>query len=107
RLDVLTLGDFFRQRFDRATDVVLSLCIALSYLGWIAAQFVALGLVFNVLSGGGVDTRTGSVAGAAVVLAYTRAGGMWSVALTDFLQAAMIIAGMACVAWVLADLAGG
>src|SRR6187455_3707600 len=28
RLDVLTLGDFFRQRFDRATDVVLSLCIA-------------------------------------------------------------------------------
>jgi len=41
------------------------------------------------------------------VLVYTMAGGMWSVALTDFLQAAMIIAGMAGVAWVLADLAGG
>jgi len=107
RLDVLTLGDFFRQRFDRTTDVVLSLCIAFSYLGWIAAQFVALGLVFNVLSGGAIDTRTGIVAGAAIVLVYTMAGGMWSVALTDFLQAAMIIAGMAGVAWVLADLAGG
>ena len=107
RLDVLTLGDFFRERFDRATDVVLSLCIAFSYLGWIAAQLVALGLVFNVLSGGAIDTRAGIVAGAAIVLAYTMAGGMWSVALTDLLQAAMIIAGMASVAWVLSDLAGG
>src|SRR6187551_820401 len=43
-LDVLTLGDFFRQRFGRAAEVALSLCIAASYLGWIAAQLVALGL---------------------------------------------------------------
>jgi solute:Na+ symporter, SSS family len=35
------------------------------------------------------------------------AGGMWSVALTDFLQAAVIIAGMLYVAWVVAELAGG
>jgi Na+/proline symporter len=35
------------------------------------------------------------------------AGGMWSVALTDFVQALMIIAGMLYVAWVVADLAGG
>jgi Na+/proline symporter len=86
RLDVLTLGDFLRQRFDRKTDVAVSLCIAFSYLGWIAAQLVALGLVFEVLSGGAIDTRAGIVAGAAIVLVYTMAGGMWSVALTDFLR---------------------
>ena len=107
RMDVLTLGDFFRERFDRKTDVALSLCIAFSYLGWIAAQLVALGLVFDVLSGGAIDTRTGIVAGAAIVLAYTMAGGMWSVALTDFVQALMIILGMGYVAWMVADLAGG
>ena len=107
RLDVLTLGDFLRQRFDRKTDVAVSLCIAFSYLGWIAAQLVALGLVFEVLSGGAIDTRAGIVAGAAIVLVYTMAGGMWSVALTDFLQAVMIIAGMGYVAWVVGDLAGG
>jgi Na+/proline symporter len=107
RLDVLTLGDFFRARYDRKADVALSLCIAFSYLGWIAAQLVALGLVFDVLSGGAIDTRTGIVVGAAIVLLYTMAGGMWSVALTDFVQAAMIIAGMAYVAWVVGDLAGG
>src|SRR6185295_3642991 len=107
RLDVLTLGDYFRDRYDRPTEVVLTLCIAFSYLGWIAAQFVALGLAFNVLSGGAIDTRTGIIVGAAVVTAYTMAGGMWSVALTDFLQAVVIIVGMLYVAWIVADLAGG
>jgi SSS family solute:Na+ symporter len=107
RLNLLTLGDYFRTRFDRPTEVVLTLCIAFSYLGWIAAQFVAVGLAFNVLSGGAIDTRTGIVAGAAIVTAYTMAGGMWSVALTDFLQAVVIIVGMLVVAWIVADLAGG
>ena len=87
RLDLLTLGDYFRARYDRATELVLSLTIAFSYFGWIAAQLVALGLAFNVLSGGAIDTRTGIVIGAAIVFIYTMAGGMWSVALTDFFQA--------------------
>lgn len=107
RLDVLTLGDYFHARFDRKTDVALSLCIAFSYLGWIAAQLVALGLVVNVLSGGAIDTRLGIVIGAAIVLTYTMTGGMWSVALTDFVQALMILVGMAYVAWVVLGLAGG
>ena len=107
RLDALTLGDYLRERYDRPTEIALSLCIAFSYFGWIAAQLVALGLAFDVLSGGAIDVRTGIVVGAAVVLIYTMAGGMWSVALTDFLQAAMIVAGLAYVAWVVADLAGG
>jgi SSS family transporter len=107
RLNLLTLGDYFRARYDRPTEIVLSLCIAFSYLSWIAAQFVALGLAFNVLSGGAIDTRTGIVAGAAVVLLYTMAGGMWSVALTDFFQAVVIIVGMVYVAWIVAELAGG
>jgi len=107
RLNVLTLGDYFRDRFGRRVEVALSLCVAFSYLGWIAAQFVAVGLAFNVLSHGAIDTRTGIVIGAAAVLLYTIAGGMWSVALTDVFQGAVIIAGMVYVAWVVSDLAGG
>ena len=107
RLDALTLGDYFRGRFGRSSEILLSLCIAYSYLGWIAAQFVALGLAFNVLSGGAIDMRTGIVLGAGIVLVYTMAGGMWSVALTDLLQAAVIVVGLAYVAWHAADMAGG
>ena len=107
RLDVITLGDYFRQRYDRTSEVLLSLCIAFSYLGWVAAQFVALGLAFNLLSGGAIDMRAGIAIGAAVVLVYTIAGGMWSVALTDLLQAAVIVAGLVYVAWNVGDMAGG
>ena len=107
RLKLLTIGDYFRRRYNRATEVIVSLCIVFSYIGWVAAQFVALGLAFNVLSEGAIDLRTGIVIGAAAVLAYTMAGGMLSVALTDFFQAAVIIAGLAYVAWTVAGMAGG
>jgi SSS family solute:Na+ symporter len=107
RLNLVTLGDYFRERYNPATEVILSLCISLSYLGWVAAQLVALGLAFNVISGGAIDAKTGIVIGAAIVLVYTIAGGMWSVALTDFLQMLVIVAGMLYVAWIVADLAGG
>src|SRR6185369_9363720 len=98
---------YFRSRYGRAAEIVLTLCIAFSYFGWVAAQFVALGLAFSVMSSGAIDMRTGIVMGAAVVLIYTVAGGMWSVALTDLFQAIVIVAGLGFVAWVVADLAGG
>jgi Na+/proline symporter len=47
------------------------------------------------------------VIGAVAVLIYTIRGGMWSVALTDFFQAIVIIGGMIYVAWIVSDLAGG
>ena len=107
RMDALTLGDYFRARYGRGAEIALTLCIAFSYIGWIAAQLVALGLALNVISSGLVSTHAGILIGAAVVLAYTMAGGMWSVALTDFFQALVIVAGLGYVAWVVVGLAGG
>ena len=107
RLQILTLGDFFRERFDRRTEVLLSACIAFSYLGWIAAQLVALGVAFEVITGGAIPPQAGIVIGAAIVLAYTLWGGMWSVAVTDFVQAIVIVGGLAYVAWAVAGAAGG
>jgi solute:Na+ symporter, SSS family len=107
RLQILTLGDFFRERFDRRTEVLLSICIAASYLGWIAAQLVALGVAFDAITGGAVPLPAGIVGGALVILLYTMWGGMWSVALTDFVQAIVIVAGLAYVAYVVGDAAGG
>lgn len=107
RLNLLTLGDFYRQRFGRTVEVLCSLAIVLSYLGWVSAQITALGLVFNTLSDGAISTNAGMLIGAAIVLSYTLFGGMWSVALTDFMQMTIIIAGLFYIAWVASDLAGG
>ena len=49
-MNLLTIGDYYRERYGRGVEVVCSLIIILSYLGWVAAQITALGLVFNVLT---------------------------------------------------------
>ena len=49
----------------------------------------------------------GMVIGTLVVLIYTLYGGMWSVAMTDFVQMIVIGVGLLAIAWFAADLAGG
>jgi SSS family solute:Na+ symporter len=107
RLDLLTLGDFFRLRYGRRVELVLSSCIVVSYLGWVSAQLTALGLVFDVISDGAVPARAGMVIGAVAVLTYTLFGGMWSVAVTTFVQMIVIVAGLLFIAGSVAGLAGG
>lgn len=91
---MLTIGDFFREKYGRTVEVLITLCIVVSYLGWVAAQIKALGLVFNVVSDGSITQTTGMIIGASSVLIYTLFGGMWSVAITDFIQMIIIVIGM-------------
>ncbi|MCD6705645.1 MAG: sodium:solute symporter family protein [Thiobacillus sp.] len=104
RMKLVTLGDFFRQRYNRPVEVVISAAIALSYLGWVSAQVVALGLVFNVLSDGLITQQEGILIGAAVVLLYTLFGGMWSVALTTLVQMTVIVIGLLWIAKLVGDM---
>ncbi len=107
RLNLVTLGDYYRTRYGRTVEILCSAAIILSYLGWVSAQINALGLVFNILSQGSISNSHGMLIGAAIVLFYTLYGGMWSVALTDFFQMTIIIIGLFYIAWVVADMAGG
>jgi Na+/proline symporter len=104
RMKLITLGDFFRQRYNRPVEVVISAAIALSYLGWVSAQVVALGLVFNVLSDGLITQPDGILIGAAVVMLYTLFGGMWSVALTTLVQMTVIVAGLLWISKLVGDM---
>jgi SSS family transporter len=107
RMDLLTIGDFYRKRYGRSMEFGTSVVIAISYLGWTAAQLTALGLAFSVLTGGWISLEMGIVLSAIVVLGYTIWGGMWSVAMTDLFQSVMIIVGIVVIAWFIGDLAGG
>jgi Na+/proline symporter len=106
-MNLITLGDFFRIRYNRQTELLLSICIIVSYLGWVSAQITALGLTFNVLSNDLISTKEGMLIGAAVVLIYTLFGGMWSVALTTLVQMIVIVIGLLLVASNAAEQAGG
>jgi SSS family transporter len=107
RMNLLTIGDFYRQRYNKPVEVATSVCITLSYLGWVSAQFTALGVVFHTLSGGAISLPWGIVLGTGVVLAYTLFGGMWSVAYTDLFQSVIIIVGLIYLAFLLGGAAGG
>jgi len=52
RMDLLTIGDYYRVRYDATAELLTSVCIAVSYLGWLSAQIVVIGLVFNAVTGG-------------------------------------------------------
>lgn len=107
KMSLLTISDYYRERYGRTIEVACSVIIMVSYLGWVAAQITALGLVFNILSGGVISPTAGMVIGTASVLAYTLFGGMWSVAVTDFIQMIVLVAGLAVLAVFAGNLAGG
>jgi Na+/proline symporter len=106
-MNLLTISDYYRERYGRSVEIICSLIIMVSYLGWVSAQVTALGLVFNLLSGGVISMPLGMTIGVVSVLAYTLFGGMWSVAITDFIQMIILVVGLATLAVYAGDQAGG
>jgi len=107
RMSLLTISDYYRERYGRSVEILCSIIIMVSYLGWVSAQVTALGLVFSLLSGGVISMPMGMVIGVVSILAYTLFGGMWSVAITDFIQMIILVVGLAALAVYAGDQAGG
>jgi len=104
-MNLLTLGDFFKVRFGKRTELVASVFIVPSYVGYIAAQLLAMGLILNVVTG--MEVWQGVVISALVVTFYTYVGGMWAISITDFIQSVIIIGGLLVLAINLSVKAGG
>jgi len=107
KMSLLTISDYFRERYGRSVEVICSVIIMVSYLGWVSAQVTALGLVFNLLSEGAISMPIGMAIGVVSILAYTLFGGMWSVAVTDFMQMIILVVGLATIAVFAGQQAGG
>lgn len=89
KMQLLTMGDFFARRYGPRTEVVSSAIQAVSYFPWLAAQFVALG---GLLAGElGWSNELATCVAAGLILFLTISGGMWSVTLTDTVQAFVLL----------------
>lgn len=104
-MNLLTLGDFFKERYGRKTELTASIFLAPPYIGYIAAQLVAMGLILNVVTG--LPTWQGVVISSVVVTLYTYVGGMWAISITDFIQSIIIIIGLFVLAFIMAEKVGG
>jgi SSS family transporter len=105
RSNLLTFGDFFRKRYDHRAEFLSAVFIVVSYFGWVAAQIVALGILFNTVTG--LPIAVSMLVGISLVVLYTFFGGMWAVSITDFVQTFLIIASLIAICVILAGQAGG
>lgn len=105
RLNILTFSDYFKIRYDRKVEWISAIFMIPSYFSWIAAQLVALAIVLQSIAG--VPFIFGVFICATIVLFYTYLGGMWSVAITDTFQTAIIIIGMLVLMFELVNKVGG
>lgn len=102
---ITTFSDYFRIRFGRSAELLSAVIVIPSYFSWIAAQYIAIGIVLNVVVG--LPMAWGIVASATIVMIYTLLGGMWSISITDFLHNLIIILALVVLAFMLWPQVGG
>lgn len=107
RMNVITIVDFFYNRYGKAIEILIGIAVCFSYVGWIAAQFIAFGHVFSFMVDNSISPEAGIVLGAAIIVLYTFKGGMLAVAINDFIQATIIFASLVYMFFVVSDMAGG
>lgn len=96
RLNLLTLGDLFRKYYGPKVELLSSLFMLITFFGYVAAQLIALSILFETVFG--ISSVSGLLLSAAIVTTYTAAGGMWAISITDFIQSIIIVIGLLLIA---------
>ena len=91
RMNLTTLPDFYRRKYGRTAEVLASVIMSVAYAFLLAGNLVAGGFLFEIFVG--TSFQVGVVVIAVLVLSYTIAGGLFSVAYTDFIQAGVAFVG--------------
>lgn len=92
RLKIITVADFMQQRYGPTAAVAITAVQIFSNTVWVASMLVGFGLIFLSLTG--IPLPVGIICGAIIIVFYTAIGGMWAVALTDFIQMIIIVIGL-------------
>src|SRR3954467_9379322 len=61
RMNLLTIGDYYRNKYGRTVETLTTLCIGVLFFGLVRAQISGLGLVVNVVSDGWMSQEAGMI----------------------------------------------
>ena len=92
KLGGVTLADFFEARFGKKAGLLSTLVMVFGWTFFVAAQIVVFGKIFNSILGWSYNLSIWL--GMMMVVLYTIAGGLWSVALTDMVQMIIVLIGI-------------
>ncbi len=92
RMQILTIGDFFQQKYGGIVERLSVWLLFPSYFGWIGAQLLAMATVLHTVFG--TPPWLAILVFAMVGAGYAMLGGMWSVSWIDVGQMAIIIVGL-------------
>ena len=90
--DAISAGDIMEQGYGKAARVITGFFSIIVCAGIVGAQVKAMGIIFNVF----LDIRQiwGILIGCGIVIAYSTAGGMRAVVLTDVIQFCVLAVGI-------------
>ncbi len=90
--DVISVGDIMDRGYGKIGRVVTGFFSVFLCAGIVGAQVGAMGLIFNVFLG--IKPIWGIMIGCGIVIAYSTAGGMRAVVLTDIIQFCVLAIGL-------------
>ncbi|HSK99901.1 MAG TPA: sodium:solute symporter [Rubrobacteraceae bacterium] len=92
RLGIYTVAEMLQNRYGAASRLISAAIIAAYALMIAVTSTIAIGTVFNVVLG--MSPSLAILVAGGIVVAYSVAGGMWSITLTDFLQFLVMTVGV-------------
>jgi Na+/proline symporter len=84
RMNLMTLPEFFYRRYDRNTELIVSLLTIVCFTVLIAGNLAAVAWILSVVSGWSYGVSL--IIATCVIAVYTMAGGLYSAIWTDFFQ---------------------
>ncbi|MGL4982854.1 MAG: sodium:solute symporter family protein [Treponemataceae bacterium] len=88
---VTTVSEYFEKRYGKANSLVTAIIMGLPMIGITAAQIMASATILTVMTGW--DYTMSVIIVTIVVTIYSCMGGLWGVAITDFIQGILIFFG--------------
>ena len=101
----LTWPEFFESRFGIVAGTFGAIADATAAIIWLGGVLFTFGVLLESLAG--LPMAVGIFGGLLVIVVYTMIGGMWAVAMTDFIQMMVFIIGMFVLLYFVLDDAGG
>lgn len=95
RIGVWSVPEALHRRYGRNFRLLASIIVVVALIGVFSAQLIAFGLVVVTLfPDNGISYEEAVICSALLMVAYTALGGLFAVAYTDLIQAAIMIVGI-------------